>query len=228
MSNPMHSRRFRRIQIAAALLSAAATLPASAVDGVVLIDQNNAIAGGVTPGDTAGYPISINQPGSYRLSGNLTVPTGANGIEVNVDGVNIDLNGFSIIGPGVYPNGSFAGISSVNQRIAVTNGQVVGFLYQLNFAGAARFITLSSLFLDGTGLKFGTGTIGGLGAIIGKTRSSNALVKDVIAQGQIQVTCPAVFTNSSAQIIETTPGSPVGYPFPTNCKGGNVIAPPFD
>ena len=223
----MQLQRFRLIRFAAGLLLLATNLPASAVDGVVLLDQNHAIAGGTTPGDLAGYPISINSPGSYRLSSNLTVPIGSNGIEINVDGVTIDLNGFSIIGPGVYPNGTYAGIASVNQRIAVTNGQVVGFLYQLYFSGGARFINLSSLFLDGSGLRYGTSTTSGLGALIGQTRSSNALVRDVTALGQIQVTCPAVFTNSSAQIIETTPGSPVGYPFPTNCKGANVINPPF-
>jgi hypothetical protein len=37
---------------------------AYAVDGIVLIDQNRALAGNITPGDTAGFPISITQPGS--------------------------------------------------------------------------------------------------------------------------------------------------------------------
>ena len=44
---------------------------ALAVDGVTLIDQNKALAGSVTPGDTPGFPVTISQPGSYRLSGNL-------------------------------------------------------------------------------------------------------------------------------------------------------------
>jgi hypothetical protein len=43
-------------------------------DGVVYIDQNHALGGGVTPGDAAGFPVTISQSGSYRLSGNLTVP----------------------------------------------------------------------------------------------------------------------------------------------------------
>ena len=47
---------------------------ALAVDGVILIDQNRALAGNVTPGDTPGLPVSITQPGSYKLSGNLTLP----------------------------------------------------------------------------------------------------------------------------------------------------------
>src|SRR5690348_13376939 len=73
-----------------------------AVDGVVLIDQNHALAGNITPGDTAGFPITISQPGSYRLTSNLTVPDlNTTGIQITADFVTIDMNGFSIIGPGV-------------------------------------------------------------------------------------------------------------------------------
>src|SRR5271170_3750944 len=68
---------------------------AFAVDGVVLINQSTVTAAG-------GFPYTITQPGSYRLSGNLTVPNvNTDGIVISVDNVNIDLNGFSIIGPAV-------------------------------------------------------------------------------------------------------------------------------
>src|SRR4030088_445528 len=73
-----------------------------AVDGVILIDQNRALAGNVTPGDAPGFPVTISLPGSYRLSGNLTVPdANTTAIDVTTDNVTIDLNGFSIIGPTV-------------------------------------------------------------------------------------------------------------------------------
>lgn len=82
---------------------------AMAVDGVVLIDQNKALAGAVTPGDAPGFPITISQPGSYRLSSNLVLPAGATAISIAVNNVTIDLNGFSIIGtPG---NNGTVGIS---------------------------------------------------------------------------------------------------------------------
>jgi hypothetical protein len=71
-----------------------------AVDGVVLIDQSHALAGNITPGDTPGFPVTISQPGSYRLTGNLTVPdANTTAIQITADGVTIDMNGFSIIGP---------------------------------------------------------------------------------------------------------------------------------
>ncbi len=73
---------------------------ASATDGVILIDQARALAGGVTPGDTPGFPVTISLPGSYRLSGNLTVPDeNTTAIEVTAQNVSIDLNGFMISGP---------------------------------------------------------------------------------------------------------------------------------
>lgn len=77
---------------------------AYAVDGVVLINQTNALAGNVTPGDTPGFPVTISQPGSYRLSSNLSIPDPgtpigtAGGIEIKSDNVTIDLNGFTIFG----------------------------------------------------------------------------------------------------------------------------------
>lgn len=69
---------------------------ALAVDGVVLIDQNRALAGNVTPGDTPGFPVTISQPGSYRLSGNLVGTTNARALHITVSNVTLDLNGFQV------------------------------------------------------------------------------------------------------------------------------------
>jgi hypothetical protein len=92
----------RLLPLALVSLIACGASSALAVDGVVLIDQNRALAGNVTPGDTPGFPVTISVSGSYRLSGNLTVPdadTTAIDIAVTVRTVSIDLNGFAIIGP---------------------------------------------------------------------------------------------------------------------------------
>lgn len=113
------------------------SVSAVAVDGVVLIDQNKALAGNVTPSDLAGFPISINQPGSYRLAGNLTLPDlNTNGIEINVQNVTLDLNGFAILGPvtctefptiGCSATGSGRGIRSVVfANVLLRNGFVQG------------------------------------------------------------------------------------------------------
>jgi parallel beta-helix repeat protein len=98
---------------------------AVAVDGVILIDQNRAMAGGVTPGDAPGFPVELNIPGSYRLSGNLTVGTGASaGIKINSGNVTIDLNGFSIIGAGTI-NAPDIGIDAKGiAGVTVINGNI--------------------------------------------------------------------------------------------------------
>src|SRR5437870_9702881 len=71
---------------------------AFAVDGVVLINQSTVMAAG-------GFPYIITQPGSYKLSGNLTMNTTLLGnyfavwdiaIAIASSNVIFDLNGFSI------------------------------------------------------------------------------------------------------------------------------------
>lgn len=58
------------------------------------------VAFGCFPGDTGGYPITLTEPGSYILTSNLTT-TDPNRtlISVAADNVQIDLNGFALIGP---------------------------------------------------------------------------------------------------------------------------------
>jgi len=46
--------------------------------------------------------VSINLPGIYKLSSNLVVPNeNTTAIQINVNNVTIDLNGFAILGPNV-------------------------------------------------------------------------------------------------------------------------------
>jgi hypothetical protein len=47
-----------------------------------------------------GFPYMITQPGSYQLTGNLTVPNAnTSAIVIAANNVTLDLNGFSILGP---------------------------------------------------------------------------------------------------------------------------------
>ena len=116
----------------------AITHAAHAVDGVIEINQAKALAGGVTPSDTAGFPVTIDAKGSYRLTGDLTVPDAATtAIYVSAGDVTIDLNGFSIQGVTVCsgdplscePTGFGLGIdafSSSTGNVTVMNGTVRG------------------------------------------------------------------------------------------------------
>jgi len=111
---------------------------ALAVDGTVLINQSTS-TNGLTGCPTGGhFPIIICQPGSYKLSSNLTVPdANTDGIDITADNVTVDLNGFSLLGPTVCHgspitcirnNGTASGngISSSNANIVVMNGQIKG------------------------------------------------------------------------------------------------------
>src|SRR5262249_44984162 len=102
-------------------------------------DQDRAMAGSITPGDTPGFPVTISQPGSYRLMGNLTVPdANTTAISITTDSVTLDLNGFSIIGPVVCDqsptvctqSGTGFGIQAADLRVTrnvrVFNGHVRG------------------------------------------------------------------------------------------------------
>jgi len=124
----------------AAVLTLAMVRPAAAVDGVIEINQARALAGGVTASDTAGFPVTIDVSGSYRLTGNLTVPD-ANTTAISVTtaaAVDIDLNGFAILGPTTCtapptvtcsPIGSGRGIERFGtdtSRLRVTHGVVRG------------------------------------------------------------------------------------------------------
>ena len=82
-----------RDRIAAWALTASFTLTLQAADGVIEINQAAIDANG-------GFPYVISEPGSYILTGNLTVPDeNTTAIEVRADDVTVDLNGFAIIGP---------------------------------------------------------------------------------------------------------------------------------
>lgn len=89
-------RAMAHVAVAALAIS---SLGVHAVDGVVLIDQSRALAGGVTPGDAPGFPVELNQPGSYRLAGNMTLSNpNTTAIRINATNVTLDLNGFAIQG----------------------------------------------------------------------------------------------------------------------------------
>jgi hypothetical protein len=154
-------------------LPIALTCPALAVDGVVLINQSNALAGNVTPGDAPGFPVTISVSGSYRLSSNLTVPdANTTAIQINTDNVTIDLNGFSILGPVVCSccptscspnNGSGVGITSSNSNITISNGIVRGFgtsgISLIGAAGRVEGVTASNNNQNGISIGGGPGIV---------------------------------------------------------------------
>jgi hypothetical protein len=145
---------------------------ALAVDGVILIDQNRAAAGGVTIDDAPGFPITIRTSGSYRLAGNLNVGIGGvntTAIEIgqNTGGgkvtVTLDLNGFQIVGSPVCdlngqsdvfcsPGGTGVGVLvDGSAAVTITNGAIRGMgLHGIACQGTCN-ITVDGLVLANNG-----------------------------------------------------------------------------
>jgi hypothetical protein len=125
-----------------------------AVDGVVLIDQNHALTGNITPGDMPGFPVTISQSGSYRLAGNLTVPdANTTAIQITADNVTIDLNGFSIIGP-VVCTSSPAACPPAAKGIGIDAESAPGLSGPRGirvFNGAVRGMGSNGIFITGPG-----------------------------------------------------------------------------
>jgi hypothetical protein len=119
------SLQHRNALLLATLLSLALIEPSSAAqENEITINQNKAVAGGVTPGDAAGFPITLSKPGRYVLTSNLYPPPGKNGIVITAFDVTIDFNGFLLQGGGNAQNGIVG--SNVN-TVAIQNGVVAFF-----------------------------------------------------------------------------------------------------
>src|SRR5437868_1328427 len=116
-----------------ALTGAILTLSATtqAVDGVKLIDMAAAAAGGVTPGDEPGFPVTISRRGSYRLASDLNVPPNTTAIEITIADVTLDLNGFVIrvLRGRVVPTTGY-GVFADPGSVTVMNGTITGMGYK--------------------------------------------------------------------------------------------------
>jgi hypothetical protein len=118
------SRCFGALVAGLLLLPALAT-PALAVDGVIEINQARALAGGIAPGDSPGYPIQLDASGSYRLTSDLNCAINNSGIVISADNVTLDLNGFTMYGGGGLNNDGIGMGGAKN--VEIRNGTIRGF-----------------------------------------------------------------------------------------------------
>jgi hypothetical protein len=148
----------KREKLAAVFSAAAMVLglaaSASAVDGTIEINQAKVLANG------GSFPSTIGASGSYRLTGNLTVPANTDGILVLAAAANstIDLNGFSITGPGSSSN-TQTGIDALNSNdVTVENGAVTGFGFGVVLAhfGIVRNVHAD---MNGSGMQVGNNSV---------------------------------------------------------------------
>jgi hypothetical protein len=132
--------------------------PLHAADGQLEINQACAVNTGCFPGDVPGFPVTIIQPGSYRLTGNLDLSAeGVNvsGVAVSAPAVTIELAGFQIAGPtscsgsgsiiSCNPSSTGVGSAGVQFTIDATAGVVQN--------GIVRNMTNFGIFSQATGLR---------------------------------------------------------------------------
>ena len=98
----------------------------------------------------------INQPGSYYLSGNLDVAR-LNGIQINAEGVTLDLNGFQI-SRASGTGGAGIRIEATALRCVVKNGSVTGFANGVGAGGSPEGVAFLHLTVSGcSGVGFRAG-----------------------------------------------------------------------
>jgi hypothetical protein len=160
----------------------------------------------------ANYHYIINQPGSYYLSANLPV-TKTNGIQINSEGVTLDLNGFQVRNTGTGGNG--IEIPATSHRASVRNGSIKGFAYGINslvsvgpsYVNACSFrdLSVSSCTTDGIYAANGavlescraynnsgdSGISVSNGSLINCTASSNSGTYGINAAGSSVTNCTA-------------------------------------
>src|SRR5258706_10885720 len=106
-------------------LLAIARVCACAIEGQILINQSTVTAAG-------GFPYVISNPGSYKLTGNLSATAGKSAIQITTSNVTLDLNGFNLssLGPtsGAFRD-SATGILNIGNvsNITIRNGSMFGF-----------------------------------------------------------------------------------------------------
>src|SRR5260370_1300221 len=164
---------------------------AFAVDGVVLINQSTVMAAG-------GFPYTISVAGSYKLSGNLTVPdANTTAIRVTADNVTIDLNGFSIVGPSVCVG---APVTSCNPS---SPAFVVGF-------GVDGRNNRSITVVNGSVRGMGTGGIFlGDGAYVEKVHVESNASGGILINGSVTAIGNTVIGNGSDGINSNSAGNVV-------------------
>jgi len=160
--------------LAMGLAFPALAAPVTTLDGVVIITQAEALAGGVTAGDAPGFPISINTTGTYRLAERLSVTGATNGISVNAPNVTLDFNGFFMGGNAVGDRG----IIQNQFGLTVINGTVRNFTSHGIHSVAAGLMVDNMRFADNQGYGVwmsGPAAVGGRGTVRNSILFRNAL-----------------------------------------------------
>ena len=229
------------------LLPALSAAPALATDGVLEINHTCAVLTGCFAGDAPTYPVTITASGSFRLTSNLTVPNqNTDAIVVDENDVGIDLNHFTIQGPGVcsktpgssqplsctLTSGTGSGIESTASTVlgtSVANGNITGMGFSgLSLGGQAEVTGVQVRWNRQAGISVSSGsTISGnttyqnggvgIGAGTGSTVSANTAYQN----GGDGITAGASSTVSANTAYENG-GAGISTPWGSSVQRNNV------
>lgn len=121
----------------------------------------------------ADIPLVITQPGSYYLVENITMPSANTAIRISASDVMIDLNGFTLRGPGGTPTPLLDGIrmESVQSGVWIRNGMIAGFQGDgINLSVASANVRISDVCVTGCGW-YGV-RVGGIAAVVERCTAS--------------------------------------------------------
>ncbi|MBX7244611.1 MAG: hypothetical protein K1X53_03880 [Candidatus Sumerlaeaceae bacterium] len=107
------------------------------------------------------FPITISQPGSYYLTGNLTDVGPGAGVSITTSGVKLDLNGYSIIGTGGGGTLGVACNTAGVKNLEVCNGRITNCNIGISFNNVSN-AWVHDMNLSGNqnvGVRVGAGAI---------------------------------------------------------------------
>ena len=170
------------------------------------IDLLNAPATAVDTNSTD-YNFIINQPGSYYLSANLLV-TKTNGIQINAEGVTLDLNGFEI-SRASGAGGAGVDILATGHRASVRNGSIKGFGYGIRTVASVTGYPRNCAFRDlAVSFCTNTGIFAGESAVLESCRAhDNSGFAGILAHTGSSLSNCTASNNSASNAIFANGGS---------------------
>jgi len=175
------------VLVGAVLLSAA---PVMADEGFYVV----AVGRLGTP--ITSLPKSIDTPGFYYLTGNLSYSGTSNGISVNSDDVTIDLMGFEIQGPGNNPT-NYGIVCGNHKNVEIRNGCLLnwrGGLWSNGLQARALNLRINNCFY---GILFDEATFGSYQIKGCSLTTSNA-------SGSLAITCTGGVITGNTVITATS------------------------
>jgi hypothetical protein len=211
--------------LAAVLLLAGFPARAAAGDGAIEINDARAVAGGVTPGDAPGYPVTLSARGSYRLTGDLSSSgTNITIVEITSDDVTLDLNGFTVRCLFLFTpcagNGTGVGVAAgAASNVTVRNGTVRDMAsHGIDTGAFGRAEAVRAIANGGTGIEVGAG-----GRVVRSTVASSG-GRGILAGAGALVTGNTVRDNTSHG-IEVSQSATVAGNTVTGSGGRGIFAP---